>query len=77
MAMDTTSPWAGVLAFVETGVFGASEPILYSSPHIKGHLPLAFLGVRRRMLAPADFEGSGDQPMERIKFGRPLFDGPE
>lgn len=71
MFRDTASPWAGVLAFVEPGVFGASEPILYVSPHFDGHLPFALLGARRRMLATTHFPGSDDSPISRIAFGEP------
>lgn len=69
MATDVSSPWAGVLGFIEPGVFGAHEPILYVSPHFRGHLPFAMLNVRRRMLAIAEFPGSGDRPMDRVHFG--------
>lgn len=76
MATDAASPWAGVLAFLEPGVFGAREPILYASPHFRGHLPLALVGVQRRMLGVVEFPGNDDRPMDRIPFGEPLTDGP-
>lgn len=74
MSKDTASPWAGVLAFLQPGVFSAQEPVLYISPHFTGHLPLATLNVRRRLLATTDFPGSGDRPMDRIRFADPLTD---
>ena len=77
MSTDAASPWAGVLAFLDAGVFSAREPILYLSPHFRGRLPIAFLGVQRRMLAATGFPGNDDQPMTRIRFGVPLFHGPE
>lgn len=77
MSSDVDSPWAGVLAFVGAGVFQATEPLLYMSPHFSGHLPIAMLGVRRRMLAPTTFDGSRDRQMSRIKFGEALFEGPD
>ena len=77
MLADAGGPWAGVLAFVEAGVFGAKEPILYVSPHFDGHLPLAFMRVERRVLGTTTYERGQDSPMSRIRFGVPLFDGPE
>lgn len=77
MQGDANGPWAGVLAFVEAGVFSAKEPILYVSPQFTGRLPLAFLGVERRMLATTTFARGHDSPMSRIRFGVPLFDGPD
>jgi hypothetical protein len=77
MLRDTAGTWAAVLAFLEAGVFRAREPILYVSPHFEGHLPLAFLGVERRMLAPKTFERVEDEPMQRIRFGVPLPSQPD
>lgn len=74
---DAAGPWAGVLAFVEPGVFGAKEPVLYVSPHFTGHLPLAFLAVERRYLGELALDRGPDSPMSRIRFGVPLFDGPD
>jgi hypothetical protein len=77
MSTDAASPWAGVLAFLDAGVFSAREPILYISPHFRGRLPLAFLAVQRRILAPTEFAGNADRPMGRIRFGVPRSDGPD
>ncbi len=77
MLRDADGPWAGVLAFVAPGVFSASEPVLYVSPHFDGHLPFAFLRLRRRMLGTVDFPASGEPVMSRVRFAEPLTDGPE
>jgi hypothetical protein len=71
MLRDIDGPWAGVLAFIEPGVFGAREPVLYVSPHFEGHLPFAFLRLRRRMLATQDFPATGEPVIDRIRFGEP------
>ena len=77
MLADADGPWAGVLAFVAPGVFAASEPVLYVSPHFDGHLPFAFLRLRRRGLAVTDFAPTGESAMARVRFAEPLTDGPE
>lgn len=74
MLLDVDGPWAGVLAFLDAGVFGAREPILYISPHFEGRLPLAFLRVERRTLGMAKFRTGNDEPMGRIRFGVAVSD---
>lgn len=76
MLRDAASPWAAVLAFESPGVFGASDPVLYVSPHFAGHLPVAMLPLRRRMLAAIDYPASGLGVMRRIAFADPLTEGP-
>lgn len=68
---DVTSPWAGVLAFLDVGVFRAHEPVLYVSPHFRGHLPDAFLRLERRELAISVHPRQDDGRMKRIAFGKP------
>jgi hypothetical protein len=77
MLRDADGPWAGVLAFVAPGVFGASDPVLYVSPHFDGHLPFAFLRLRRRMLGIVDLPASGGSAMSRVRFAEPMIDGAE
>lgn len=74
MMADTASPWVGVMAFLEPGVFGAREPILYVSPHYREHLPLALIRVARRMLAITEYPAGGGGPMSRIAFAESLSD---
>lgn len=76
MLRDSDGPWAGVLAFVAPGVFGASEPVLYVSPHFDGRLPFAFLRLRRRTLGIVDFPATGEPAIGRVRFGEALTDGP-
>jgi hypothetical protein len=77
MLRDADGPWAGVLAFVAPGVFGASEPVLYVSPHFGGHLPFAFRRLRRRTLGLVDFAATAEPAMSRVRFGEPLTEGPD
>lgn len=77
MLGDAAGPWAGVLAFVEPGVFSAHEPVLYVSPHFDGRLPFAFLRLRRRSLAIEDFPSSAEPILPRIRFAEPLTGGPD
>jgi hypothetical protein len=77
MLGDADGPWAGVLAFMAPGVFGASEPVLYVSPHFDGHLPFAFLRLRRRTLGLVDFAARALPAMSRVGIGEPLTEGAE
>ncbi len=74
MAIDPASPWAGVLAFVAPGVFGARDPVLYVSPHYRGDLPFEFVRLEHRMLAPKDYTARGSSLTDRIVFAEPLED---
>ena len=71
LSTDVTSPWAGVLAFLDGGVFRAREPVLYVSPHFRGHLPEAFLRLERRELAIRVHPRQGEGRIKSIAFGRP------
>jgi hypothetical protein len=77
MLADADGPWAGVLAFVEPGVFGATDPVLYVSPHGRHRLPFAFLRLRRRTLGIQDFPARAAGVMARVQFAEPLSEGPE
>jgi hypothetical protein len=71
LSTDVTSPWAGVLAFLDVGVFRAREPVLYVSPHFRGHLPDAFLRLERRELAIRVHPRQDEGRIKSIAFGRP------
>lgn len=77
MPIDSSSPWAGVLAFLSPGVFGATDPVLCLSPHYRGNDPFAFLRLRRRMLATQDYPARGDPLTARIRFAERLTEGPD
>ncbi|MBA4168910.1 MAG: hypothetical protein H0X68_00720 [Chloroflexi bacterium] len=74
MAIDPTNPWIGVLAFIAPGVFGATDPVLYLSPHYRGHVPMAFFRLERRMLTIEQFRQPAAQLMDAIRFAEPLQD---
>ena len=77
MPSDPASQWAGVLAFLSPGVLGATDPVLYVSPHYRGSVPFPFLRLRRRLLAIEDYPARGESLTARIRFAEPLTEGPD
>jgi hypothetical protein len=43
-----TPTWAGILAFVNIGLRGGADPVLYVHPRFEGNLPDALLSLERR-----------------------------
>jgi hypothetical protein len=64
--------WAGVLAFVNVGLRGGADPVLYLHPRFKGRLPDALLTHERRTY-DAGAEGitvdeSSTEILEKVRF---------
>ena len=61
-----TPTWAGVLAFVNVGLRGGPDPVLYLHPRFEGTLPDALLSLERRAY---------DTEAERIETHKPSATG--
>ena len=47
-----TPTWAAVLAYVNAGMWGSPDPVLYLHPRFRGELPGALMGLERKTYDP-------------------------